>query len=72
MSAQPKITIEAWAALQYHPAPTASVLGRWRRDSQIHPPPERVGRVWYVEPDAQRVVFDVQRPSLVHRLKNAA
>lgn len=67
-----KITLEQWAAEHYSPAPTEWVLGKWRRTGQIHPPPERVGRVWYVEPSAQRVTHDVQRPSLVQRLKNAA
>jgi hypothetical protein len=69
---QQKITLQAWADLHYSPAPTSFVLGNWRRANQIHPPPERVGRAWYVEPDAQRVTFDVPRPSLVTRLKNAA
>lgn len=67
-----KITLAEWAAQHYSPAPTSWVTGNWRRANQIHPPPERVGRVWYVEPDAQRVTFDAPRPSLVARLKNAA
>ena len=67
-----KITITEWAAQHYSPAPTAWVLGQWRRAGQIHPPPERVGREWYVDAEAQRVTFDSPRPSLVHRIKNAA
>lgn len=67
-----KITITAWAAQHYSPAPTPWVLGEWRRANQIHPPPEKVGRRWYVEPDAQRITHDVPRPSLVRRLMNAA
>lgn len=67
-----KITINLWAEKNYTPAPTPWVLGQWRRAGQIHPIPERVGREWYVEEDAQRITYDSPRPSLVHRIKNAA
>lgn len=66
-----KITLAEWAARHYTPAPTPWVLGQWRRASQIHPAPERVGREWYVEEDAERLTADSLRPSLVRRLKSA-
>lgn len=67
-----KITLEEWAAKHYSPTPTPWVLGQWRRAGQIHPLPERVGREWYVDENAQRVTHNTRRPSLVNRIKNAA
>lgn len=64
-----KVTLAQWAAQHYDPAPTTWVLGQWRRAGQIHPAPERVGREWYVEQDAQRMT---ENTSLVRRLRKAA
>lgn len=65
-----KITIEEWAARQYSKPPSSWVLGKWRRQGQIYPPPERVGREWFVEPDAKRLTAEAPapRPSLVSRI----
>ena len=64
-----KITIIEWAARQYSKPPSAWVLGKWRRNGEIYPPPERVGREWFVEEDAKRLVTGSQpRPSLVSRI----
>lgn len=64
-----KITLTEWASKHYSPAPTAWVLGQWRRACQIQPAPERVGREWYVEQDAQRMT---ESTSLARRLRKAA
>lgn len=50
-----KITLAAWAALHYDPAPSAWTLRQWVRDGQILPPAEKVGKSYYVEPDARRI-----------------
>lgn len=65
-----KITLHAWAARRYDPAPSAWVLRKWVRDGEISPAPEKVGRDYYVEETASRVIVG-QRPSLVDRLKAA-
>lgn len=66
-----KITLEEWAAKSYSKPPTARALGNWRRQGQIYPPPERVGREWFVPEDAVRVV-DQPPPNLAARLRRAA
>ena len=63
---QPKILLSAWAATQYSPPPSAWTLRQWARDGDIYPPPEKVGRDWYVDPHARRQT--AQRPSLVERM----
>ncbi len=65
-----KITVEQWAAKNYSKPPSSWVLGKWRREGQIHPAPERVGREWFVPEDARRLVNTL--PSLADRLKRAA
>lgn len=64
-----KITLAQWAAMHYSPAPSTWVLSEWRRAGQIHPLPERVGREWYVDQDAQRVTHEAPRPSILKRLR---
>lgn len=47
------ITLEAWAARLFDPAPTPATLRAWARQQRIHPEPIKVGRTWYVEEHAQ-------------------
>lgn len=49
-----KIDIREWAAARYSAPPSDWVLGKWRRNGEIYPPPEKVGRRWFVRPDAVR------------------
>lgn len=64
-----KITLEEWAAKQYSKPPSAWVLGKWRRQGQIYPPPERVGHEWFVPENAERLVEGAPRkPALVRRI----
>lgn len=65
----PKILLSDWAERNYSPAPSRWTLRQWVRDGQIYPPPEKVGRAYYVAPDACRTVNDGPRLSLVQRLE---
>lgn len=69
-----KIPIDVWAARNYSEPPSHWVLGQWRRTGQILPAPERVGRKWFVEENARRIVGDGKRPrpSLVDQIDAAA
>ena len=67
-----KILLTDWAARLYAPIPSAWVLAQWRRQGQIHPAPEKVGREWYVEETARRITAETPRASLVDRLKQRA
>lgn len=63
-----KITLEEWAARNYSKPPSAWVLGKWRRQGQIYPAPERVGREWFVEENARRLVPGAIISPLVSRI----
>ena len=54
----PKIRLAQWAALRYDPAPSLWVLRQWVRRGEIVPEPELVGKAYYVEPTARRIVTD--------------
>lgn len=72
----PKVLLAAWAALRYDPAPSAWTLRQWAREGDIHPAPEKVGRDWYVDPTATRLVSDApaapRRRSVVDRVRAGA
>lgn len=65
-----KITLEAWAAKHYDPAPSQYILRRWVRAGEVLPEPEKVGHSYYVDPNARRVLAP-RRVGLVERLKAA-
>jgi hypothetical protein len=50
-----KIPITDWAAKRWNPPPNRIQLCRWARLQRIDPPPQKVGREYYVEPDAKLV-----------------
>jgi hypothetical protein len=55
-----KITLQAWAAARFDPVPNVKTLQRWARDGWIYPSPERIGKPYYVDPNA---VFIGRDPS---------
>jgi predicted site-specific integrase-resolvase len=65
-----KVRLEAWAAARYDPKPPIYTLRRWCREGQIYPPPELVGREYYVDENAKRTTE--ARTPLVERLKAEA
>lgn len=50
-----KITLKAWADARFDPPPAPKTLQRWARDCWIFPIPQKVGRAYYVDPDARFV-----------------
>lgn len=58
---RPKVTLEQWAAAKYNPPPSLYTLRKWARDCWIYPLPEKVGRTYYVDPDARFVGRDYMR-----------
>jgi hypothetical protein len=48
-----RITLRAWADMHFDPRPADKTLQRWARDFWIMPLPEKIGRTYYVEPDAK-------------------
>lgn len=64
-----KVRLQNWAASHYMPAPSAWVLRQWVRNGEIYPPPELVGKAYYVDESARRLTST--RPTLVERLTTA-
>lgn len=68
-----KILLTEWAKRRYDPAPSPFVLRKWCRDSEIYPPPEKVGRDWMVDENAKRLTgAEPVRGGLVRQLQNAS
>lgn len=61
------VPLADWAATRYSPPPSDWVLRKWARAGEIYPPPERVGRDWYVDETARRLTQ--HRDSVVDRIK---
>lgn len=48
------IPLESWAAQRYpEKTPHIQTLRRWTREGRIQPPPQKHGRSYYVQPEAQ-------------------
>lgn len=50
-----RITLPAWAAKNWEPPPSQRTLERWARNGNIAPAPQKIGRSYYVLPDARYV-----------------
>ncbi len=61
-----KISLEKWGARNYDPPPHIDTLRGWARDGKLYPPPQKVGRAYYVDENA--VFAPDARPRLVHRI----
>lgn len=66
-----KIPLADWAARHYDPPPSAWTLRQWVRAGQIVPAPEKVGKGYYVAPDAQRVTDATPRGAMAKFLEEA-
>lgn len=68
-----KILLAAWAEARYDPPPSPRVLQRWAREGEIVPKPVKVGRSYYVAPDARRLAEGAAgRPSVVDQMRARA
>jgi hypothetical protein len=63
------ITLQAWAARKFDPAPHPNTLRRWVADGMILPPPFKVGREYMVLPTARHRDEPAQGKRLIDRLK---
>ena len=52
---KPKITLDAWARQHYDPPPSIRTLRRWAKSGYIQPQPQKAGRIYMVDPDAQYI-----------------
>jgi len=50
-----KITLEQWAKSKFDPPPCRETQRRWARDCKIFPVPQKIGRAYYVEPNARYI-----------------
>lgn len=65
-----RILLEAWAEGYFDPVPSLWTLRTLARTGKIRPPAVKVGKSYYVAPDAA-VVDPNQRQTLVDRLRNS-
>lgn len=66
-----KVTLEVWAKARYNPPPVARTLQRWARENQLCPPPVKLGRTYYIRPDAQHiseVLAGGDQPTLIEQI----
>lgn len=64
-----KIPLADWAEMHYDPPPSAWTLRQWVRAGQIVPAPEKVGKGYYVAPDAQRITDETPRGAMAKFLE---
>jgi hypothetical protein len=64
------VLLETWGAAHFDPPPSLWTLRQMARSGKIQPQPIKIGKAYYVAPDA-RVVDPNRAPSLVDRLKAA-
>lgn len=69
MSAQSRIVrLSVWAAQQYNPPPAERTLRLWVREGRIVPAPVKIGRAYYVSPDARHIAEAARGKRLAERL----
>jgi hypothetical protein len=64
------ILLTEWGEARFNPPPSLWTLRAMARAGKISPRPVKVGKAYYVYPDAE-VVDVTQRPTLVQRLQRA-
>jgi predicted site-specific integrase-resolvase len=67
-----KVTLTKWAAARYDPLPSLWTLRRWAREGELHPPPELVGKTYYIDENARRLSIPEPKATLVDRMKATA
>lgn len=70
MSEKKAVLLEEWGRANFDPPPSLWTLRQMARNGKIQPKPVKVGKAYYVQPDAT-VVDPSARPSLVDRLRAA-
>lgn len=62
-----KIRLNDWLKAQFDPAPAIRTARNWIKEGKIYPPPQKVGRAYYVE---QSAIFNdgTLRPRLADRI----
>ncbi len=70
MSDAKAVPLETWGARHFDPPPSLWTLRAMARAGKISPPPVKIGKAYYVQPDA-RVVDPNRRRTLVERMESA-
>lgn len=52
-----KIQLTEWGERNYSPPPSLRILRAWAASGQLHPTPEKVGRMWMVDEYTIRVTI---------------
>lgn len=70
MSAR-RVSLALWAERQFDPPPADRTLRLWVRSGRIVPAPVKVGRTYYVDPDARHISEIARSGGLLARLQAA-
>lgn len=62
------IPLQHWAERTFDPPPHPDTLRRWCRQGRIHPRPKKIGRTYYLHPDAEHVDNAQSQPRLADRI----
>ena len=49
------VTLHEWAAMMFSKPPHRNTLQKWVNEGHIQPQPKKIGRQWFVKPDAEYV-----------------
>lgn len=63
------IRLSAWAVAHYSPPPADRTLRLWVQEGRIVPAPVKIGRAYYVSPDAKHIAEVARGERLAERLK---
>jgi predicted site-specific integrase-resolvase len=47
-----KLRLDEWLKREFYPPPAISTARAWVRQGKIYPPPQKIGRAYYVEENA--------------------
>lgn len=63
-----KLSLTEWAARKFSPPPAERTLRLWVSAKRIVPAPIKIGRRYYVEPDAKHIAEATAKPRLAQRI----
>ncbi|WP_322629950.1 excisionase [Halothiobacillus sp.] len=63
------ITLEQWLARTFEEPPAMDTARRWCRDGKIQPAPKKIGRSFFLQPDAEHVQNDRPTNRLIDRIR---
>lgn len=64
-----RITLSQWLADTFEQPPTMDTARKWCRDGRIRPRPVKIGRSYFLQPDAEYVQHENPGNRLIDRIR---